>query len=79
MRACACACACACGCAVYQEGDIVVAIDQTKLDGLVLDAALMDAVRTLTVGPEGTSCTVQILRGDRCFHTYIHTHTCIHT
>ncbi len=43
-----------------------MAIDQTKLDGMPLDA-----VRTLTVGPEGTSCTVEILRGDRCV-SYIH-------
>ena len=45
-----------------------MAIDQTQLDGMPLDA-----VRTLTVGPEGTSCTVEILRGDRCVYTYIYT------
>jgi hypothetical protein len=47
-----------------------VAIDQTQLDGMPLDA-----VRTLTVGPEGTFCTVQILRGGRCVYTYLHTYT----
>ena len=44
-----------------------MAIDQTQLDGMPLDA-----VRTLTVGPEGTFCTVQILRGGRCVYTYIY-------
>ena len=47
-----------------------MAIDQTQLDGMPLDA-----VRTLTVGPEGTFCTVQILRGGRCVYTYLHTYT----
>jgi len=27
------------------------------------------------VGPEGTFCTVQILRGGRCVYTYIQTYT----
>ena len=45
-----------------------MAIDKTKLDGMPLDA-----VRTLTVGPEGTPCTVEILRGDRCVYTSIYT------
>ena len=44
-----------------------MAIDQTKVDGMPLDT-----VRKLTVGPEDTFCTVQILRGDRCSYTYIH-------
>ena len=43
-----------------------MAIDQTKVDGMPLDN-----VRTLTVGPEGTFSTVQILRGDRCVYTYV--------
>ena len=46
-----------------------MAIDRTKLEGMPLDA-----VRTLTVGLEGTSCTVEILRGERCA---IYIHICI--
>ena len=48
-----------------------MAIDQTKVDGMPLDI-----VRTLTVGPEGTFSTVQILRGDRCVYMYV---SCIYT
>jgi len=45
----------------FQIGDVAVAVDQQPLEGLELDA-----IRELTVGPEHTFCTLQMMRGNRC-------------
>ena len=40
-----------------QAGDVVVAVD-----GVAVDAVPLDEIRQLTVGPEGTAVTVELLR-----------------
>ena len=44
----------------FQTGDVVVAVDQQNVEELDLDA-----IRQLTVGPENTFCTLQMMRGSR--------------
>mmetsp|Transcript_21965 Transcript_21965/g.35223 ORF Transcript_21965/g.35223 Transcript_21965/m.35223 type:complete len:621 (+) Transcript_21965:87-1949(+) len=46
----------------FQIGDVAVAVDQQPLEGLELDA-----IRELTVGPEHTFCTLQMMRGNRYY------------
>lgn len=43
-------------------GDIVMAVDQEPVDGYELDA-----IKQLTIGDEGTFCTLQMLRGNQYF------------
>ena len=51
-----------------------MAVDQTQVEGMKLDM-----IRDLTVGPEGSSCTLQMLRDHRYLrmHAYIHIYTWI--
>jgi C-terminal processing protease CtpA/Prc len=43
-------------------GDIIMAVDQEPVDGYELDA-----IKQLTIGDEGTFCTLQMLRGNQYF------------
>jgi C-terminal processing protease CtpA/Prc len=55
----------------FQINDVVIAVDQTNVEELDLDA-----IRELTVGPEGTFCTLQLMRGSRCGVAKIRPHPC---
>jgi len=46
----------------FQENDILVAVDQRPVDNLE-----MDVIRSLTIGPEDTFCTLQMMRGQRYY------------
>jgi len=46
----------------FQEGDVVLAVDQEPIEGWDLDA-----IKQLTIGEEGSFCTLQMMRGDRYF------------
>jgi len=46
----------------FQVNDILVAVDQRPVDNLE-----MDVIRSLTIGPESTFCTLQMMRGQRYY------------